>query len=75
MRHLDRIACPVAVAWAVSDSIEFRRQSMVFAAALRGMGKLASSTEVFAANHFIEPRQLGDPNSQLTGILHSLMNI
>ncbi len=75
MRHLDRIACPVAVAWAVSDSIEFRRQSMVFAAALCGMGKLASSMEVFAANHFIEPRQLGDPNSQLTGILRSLMNI
>ena len=75
MRHLDRIACPVAVAWAVSDSVEFRRQSMVFASALRGMGKLASSTEVFAANHFTEPRQLGNPDSQLSGILRSLMNI
>jgi arylformamidase len=75
MRHLNRIACPVAVAWAVSDSVEFRRQSMVFASALHGMGRLASRTEVFAANHFTEPRQLGDPDSQLSGILRSLMNI
>jgi arylformamidase len=75
MRHLDRISCPIAVAWAVSDSVEFRRQSMVFAEALRGMGKLASRTEVFTANHFTEPRQLGDPNSALCRVLYSLMKI
>jgi arylformamidase len=75
MRHLDRIACPVAVAWAVSDSVEFRRQSAVFAEALGGMGRLASRTEIFAANHFTEPRQLGDPNSELSRILQSLMKL
>ncbi len=31
MRHLGRIRCPVAVAWSVGDSPEFRRQAQVFA--------------------------------------------
>jgi arylformamidase len=75
MRNLDRIACPVAVAWAVSDSPEFRRQSMVFAEALQGMGRLASRTEVFAANHFAEPRQLANPDSTLSRVLFNLMAI
>jgi arylformamidase len=75
MRHLDRITCPIAVAWAVSDSVEFRRQSAVFAGAWRGMGKLSSQTEVFTANHFTEPRQLGDPNSALCWVLYTLMKI
>jgi hypothetical protein len=42
MRHLGRIRCPVACAWSVGDSPEFRRQAQVFAAALQGMGRLAS---------------------------------
>jgi arylformamidase len=56
MRQLGRIRCPVAVAWSIGDSPEFRRQSKVFAAALQRMGRLASRTEVFSANHFEEPR-------------------
>lgn len=75
MRHLGRIRCPVAVAWSVGDSPEFRRQAQVFATALEGMGKLASRTEVFSPNHFEEPRQLANPDSQLSRVLHSLMKI
>jgi arylformamidase len=75
MRHLGRIRCPVAVAWSVGDSPEFRRQAQVFAAALEGMGRLASRTEVFAPNHFEEPRQLANPDSALSRVLYSLMNI
>jgi len=75
MRHLGRIRCPVAVAWSVGDSPEFRRQAQVFAAALEGMGKLASRTEVFSPNHFEEPRQLADPDSTLSRVLHALMRI
>jgi len=75
MRHLDQIACPVAVAWAISDSPEFRRQSSTFADALEGMGRLASRTPVFTANHFTEPRQLDTPDSPLSRVLFSLMNI
>lgn len=75
MRHLGRIRCPVAVAWSVGDSPEFRRQAQVFSAALEGMGRLASRTEVFSPNHFEEPRQLGDPDSALCRALFSLMKI
>ncbi len=75
MRHLDRISCPVAVSWAVSDSPEFRRQSSTFADALEGMGRLASRTPLFTANHFTEPRQLDTPDSQLSRVLFSVMGI
>ena len=75
MRHLGRVSCPVAVAWSVGDSPEFRRQAQVFAAALQGMGRLASRTEVFSPNHFEEPRQLADPRSDLSAALYSLMEI
>lgn len=75
MRRLGRIRCPVAVAWSVGDSPEFRRQGQVFAAALQGMGRLASRTETFSANHFEEPRQLERPDSELSRVLFSLMGI
>jgi arylformamidase len=75
MRHLGCIRCPVAVAWSIGDSPEFRRQAEVFAAALAGMGRLASRTEVFSPNHFEEPRQLADPDSVLSRVLFSLMAI
>jgi arylformamidase len=75
MRHLGRISCPVAVAWSVGDSPEFRRQAQVFAAALEGMGRLASRTEVFSANHFEEPRLLANPDSALSRALYALMGI
>jgi arylformamidase len=75
MRHLGRIRCPVAVAWSVGDSPEFRRQGRVLSEALRGMGRLAGYLEVFSANHFEEPRQLADPDSALSHMLYGLMGI
>jgi len=75
MRHLGRIRCPVAVAWAVGDSPEFRRQGQVLSAALQGMGRLAGRLEVFSANHFEEPRQLAHPASELSRLLYGLMRL
>jgi arylformamidase len=75
MRHLGRINCPVAVAWSVGDSPEFRRQGEVFATALQGMGRLSSRNEIFSANHFEEPRQLADPASALSRALYRVMGI
>jgi arylformamidase len=75
MRHLGRIRCPVAVAWSVGDSPEFRRHGQVLSAALQGMGRLAGRLEVFSANHFEEPRQLADPGSALSRLLYSLMGL
>ena len=75
MRHLGRIRCPVAVAWSVGDSPEFRRHGQVLSAALQGMGRLAGRLEVFSANHFEEPRQLANPESELSRLLYSVMGI
>ena len=41
----------------------------------RGMGRLASRTEVFSPNHFEEPRQLADPDSTFSRVLYSLIEI
>jgi arylformamidase len=75
MRHLGRIRCPVAVAWSVGDSPEFRRQGRVMSEALEGMGRLVRRLEVFSANHFEEPRQLADPASDLSRLLYSVMGL
>lgn len=75
MRHLGRIRCPVAVAWSVGDSPEFRRHGQILSAALQGMGRLAGRLRVFSANHFEEPRQLADPESELSRLLYSVMGI
>ena len=69
MRHLNRIACPVAV------SPEFKRQSAVLADALQGMGRLASRTVAPNANHFQEDDRLGQSDSEISRALFALMGI
>jgi arylformamidase len=75
MRHLHRITCPIAVVSADEDSPEFKRQSAVFADALQGMGKLASRTVVFNANHFQEAEHLAQPDSTVSQAAFSLMGL
>jgi len=75
MRHLHRITCPIAVVSADEDSPEFKRQSAVFADALQGMGKLASRTVVFNANHFQELDHLAQPGSTVSQAAFSLMGL
>ena len=75
IRHLHRIACPIAVVSADEDSPEFKRQSTVFADALEGMGRLASRTVVFNANHFEELEHLAQEDSDLSRVLFSLMDL
>ena len=75
MRHLSRITCPIAVTSADEDSPEFKRQSAVFADALQGKGRLASRTLALNANHFEEDDRLGQPDSEISRALFSLMAI
>jgi len=75
VRHLDRITCPIAIVSADEDSPEFKRQSNVFAEVLKGMGRLASRTVAFNANHFQEPERLTDPNTEVSKAAFSLMGI
>jgi arylformamidase len=75
IRHLYRITCPIAVVSADEDSPEFKRQSNVFAEVLEGMGRLASRTVAFNANHFQEPERLADPDTEVSRAAFSLMGI
>ena len=60
IRHVDRIRCPVTVAWAEKDSEEFRRQSREFSEKLD-----APSFEVKNVNHFEIVETLADPASPI----------
>lgn len=64
MRHLDKIACSIAITSADEDSPEFKRPSGVFADALEGMAKLASRTVAFDANHFQETTGSANPTAR-----------
>lgn len=53
MRHLDRIRCPIAVAYGDGESPEFKRHARDFAAALKARGTFASTLiEGKNLNHF-----------------------
>ena len=66
MRHLERITCPVIVAWGGRESPEFKRQSGEFATALAGMDRLRARFELPQANHFQVPEVLNDANSEVS---------
>jgi arylformamidase len=60
IRHVERIGCPVTLAWAEHDNAEFTRQSREFAAALGVPGIVVPGT-----NHFEAIETLTDPRSLL----------
>lgn len=66
MRHLDRIACPVSLAYGGGESPEFKRQSRDMAAALKAKVKQPSELiEVKGVNHFEIIETLGKPDGAL----------
>lgn len=60
IRHIDRIRCPVTVAWAEKEAAEFYRQSSEFA---RKLG--APTLIVKGMNHFEIALTLADPHAPL----------
>ena len=60
IRHVERIRCPVTVAWAENDSAEFTRQSHEFAAVL-GAPTLVGT----GLDHFEFAETMADPTSLL----------
>jgi arylformamidase len=60
IRHVDKIGCPVTVAWAEKESPEFYRQSEEFATRLGAPGLIGKGL-----NHFEIAEALGDPDSPL----------
>ena len=65
IRHLERIKCPVTVAWAQNESAEFYRQSEAFASALKTRGLLAQALVGQNLNHFEIIETMADARSPL----------
>ena len=65
IRHLERIRCPVTVAWAEKESAEFYRQSEEFAAELSTRGVLAEVLVGKNLNHFEIIETMADARSPL----------
>jgi len=60
-RHLDRLNCPVIVAYGTHETPEFQRQSRDFAAALKAAGKPVQLLVGEGYNHFEMPETLASP--------------
>ena len=66
LRFVDRINCPVLIAWGDRESPEFQRQSRDFADALAASGTRVSPHMLGATNHFEVQDRLGDRESELS---------
>jgi arylformamidase len=67
------MTCPVLIAYAESDTDEFRRQSREFAAALRNAGRLQDEVCHPGVNHFELMEKFADPDHALVrGILQQM---
>jgi arylformamidase len=64
-RHLDRLRCPLIVAYGTYETPEFQRQSRDFAAAVKAAGKPATLLVGKGYNHFEMAEMIGNPLSLL----------
>lgn len=60
-RHLDKLNCPVIVAYGTLETPEFQRQSRDFAAAVKAAGKPVQLLVGEEYNHFELPETLANP--------------
>ena len=60
-RHLDRLHCPVIVAYGTCETPEFQRQNREFAAAVKAAGKPVTLLVGEGYNHFEMPKCIGNP--------------
>jgi arylformamidase len=65
IRHLDRLRCPITVAYGSKESPEFQRQGRTFAAALRARGLPSEELVLPGLNHFEGIRTMIEPESAL----------
>jgi arylformamidase len=68
IRHVDRIRCPVTVAWGEHEAAEFARQSREFAERLKAPTLVGSGM-----NHFEIIETLADPGSPLGSAALSML--
>ena len=65
IRHLDRLNCPVIVAYGTYETPEFQRQNKEFAAAVKAAGKPVTLLVAEGYNHFEMTELIGNPMSLL----------
>src|SRR5262249_30292463 len=65
MRHLDRVRCPIVVAYGSKESPEFQRHGRSFAEARRRRGAAVRELVLDDKNHFEGIRTMMDPGSPL----------
>jgi arylformamidase len=65
IRHIDRLRCPVTVAYGSKESPEFQRQGRTFAAALRAQGLPSQELILPGLNHFEGIRSMIEPQGLL----------
>ncbi|HWE74942.1 MAG TPA: alpha/beta hydrolase [Stellaceae bacterium] len=65
IRHMDRLRCPVTIAYGSKESPEFQRQGRTFATALRARGAVAQELILDKLNHFEGIRSMIEPQSPL----------
>jgi arylformamidase len=65
IRHLDRVRCPIIVAYGDRESPEFQRQGRCFAAALATAAAPSQALVMAGLNHFEGAMSLADPASPL----------
>jgi arylformamidase len=74
-RHLDRLNCPVIVAYGTLETPEFQRQSREFAAAVKAAGKPVTLLVGESYNHFEMAELIGNPLSLLGSAMLEQMKL
>jgi arylformamidase len=75
IRHLDRVRCPITVAYGSKESPEFQRQGRTFAAALRARGLPSDELVLPGLNHFEGIRSMIEPQSPLARAVLKAMGL
>lgn len=75
IRHLDRLRCPVTVAYGSKESPEFQRQGREFAAALRAQRLPGRELVLTGLNHFEGIRSMIERESPLAGAVLGNMGL
>lgn len=75
LRHLDKLACPVALFRAERESPEFARQTDEFATTVAPAGHLVCREIIPGRSHFEVPLDLADPASRLGRMALQLMEL
>lgn len=75
IRHLDRLHCPLVVAYGTQETPEFQRQSRDLAKAVAAKGKLAELVVAEGYNHFEIVETMGNPYGLLGYAMLGLMGL